>query len=310
MRLSLLLIIIIAACQPTTTTTIVTQTEQVRPIVLTTWANTAANDTAYAYLSRGELAVDAIEAGIRITESDTSDLSVGVGGLPDASGIVTLDACIMDHTGNAGSVTYLQDIAHPISVARLVMDSTPHVMLSGQGAYDYAIEQGFTPTDLLTDTAKKAWEKWKNENEKADNHDTIGMLAVDAEGRISGGCSTSGMAYKIPGRVGDSPIIGSGLFVDNNVGAATATGVGEEVMKTVGSFLMVELMRQGMSPQEACEEGVRRIAKYHPSPDFQIGYIAINKQGQTGAYAMQPGFVYALTVDGKTTVHDAASYKE
>ena len=282
-----------------------------KPVVLTTWDNVPANEAAYHVLKSGGLAVDAIEAGIRITEVDTTDQSVGVGGLPDASGEVTLDACIMDHTGNAGSVTFLKNISHPISVARLVMDSTPHVMLSGQGAYDYAIQNGFKPENLLTQTARLQWETWKKDpSNKADNHDTIGMLAVDKEGRISGGCSTSGMAYKVPGRVGDSPIIGAGLFIDNTIGGATATGVGEEVMKTVGSFLIVELMRQGLSPQEACEEGVHRIAKFHPAPDFQIGYIALNKKGEIGAYAMQPGFVYAITVSGETTVNKSLAYND
>jgi len=286
-------------------------TEEIRPVVLTTWNNVPANEEAYKVLDQGGMAIDAIEAGIRIKEVDTLDQSVGVGGLPDASGIVTLDACIMDHTGNAGSVTFLKNISHPISVARLVMDSTPHVMLSGQGAYDYAIKMGFEPSNLLTHTARKTWEAWvADKNNKADNHDTIGMLAVDKEGRLSGGCSTSGMAYKIPGRVGDSPIIGAGLYVDNNVGAATATGVGEEVMKTVGSFLIVELMRQGLSPQEACEEGVKRIAQFHPSPDFQIGYIALSKSGQIGAYAMQSGFDYAHTVDGQTVVNKSLAHDD
>ncbi|MEL6389323.1 MAG: N(4)-(beta-N-acetylglucosaminyl)-L-asparaginase [Bacteroidota bacterium] len=299
------LVLLYVACDSTSQTE---SRDDIRPLVMSTWANVAANDTAFAYLSEGALAVDAIEAGIRITESDTTDQSVGVGGLPDRTGTVTLDACIMDHRGNAGSVTYLQQIAHPISVARLVMDSTPHVMLSGQGAYDYALSQGFEPTNLLTATASSAWRKWKTQQTKADNHDTIGMIAIDADGNISGGCSTSGMAYKLPGRVGDSPIIGAGLYVDNAVGAATATGVGEEVMKTVGSFLIVELMRQGLTPQQACEEAVLRIVNNRANADFQIGYIAIDKMGRTGAFAMKPGFEYATTVNGQTAVSKSLAH--
>ncbi|MEP1015520.1 isoaspartyl peptidase/L-asparaginase family protein, partial [Maribacter dokdonensis] len=222
----------------------------------------------------------------------------GNGGRPDRDGNVTLDACIMDKDGNCGAVLAMQNIANPISVARKVMEETPHVMLAGKGAEQFAYEQGFEKTNLLTEESKQAWEEWKKTSQykpiiNIENHDTIGMLAIDVDGDIAGACTTSGMAYKMAGRVGDSPIIGAGLFVDNEVGGATATGVGEEVVRTVGSFLIVELMRQGKSPQEACEEGVKRIiAKNKDKQDFQIGFIAINKKGETGGYCIHPGFTY------------------
>src|SRR5699024_6667253 len=191
--------------------------------------------------------------------SDPDERSVGYGGRPDRDGKVTLDACIMDENANIGSVAALEHIKHPISVARAVMEKTPHVMLVGEGALEFALANGFKKENLLTEKSKKEWEEWLKTSEykpvvNIENHDTIGMLALDASGNLSGACTTSGMAYKMHGRVGDSPIIGAGLFVDNEVGAATSTGDGEEVIRTVGSHLVVELMRQGNSPQEACEE--------------------------------------------------------
>jgi N4-(beta-N-acetylglucosaminyl)-L-asparaginase len=200
---------------------------------------------------------------------------------------------------------YLKNIKHAVSVARKVMENTPHVMLAGQGAEKFAIEQGFEPEDLLTKISKEAWEKWKVEAKykpiiNIENHDTIGMLAIDKNGDISGACTTSGLAYKMAGRVGDSPIIGSGLFVDNEIGACVATGLGEEVVKTVGSFLVVELMRQGKSPQEACEEAIGRIVNKPNSnyKDFQVGYIAVNKQGETGCYSIHQWFSMTKFQDG------------
>ena len=234
-----------------------------------------------------------------VEESDLSNQTVGKGGRPDRDGEVTLDACIMDAEGNCGSVVYLQNIAHPINVARKVMEETPHVMLAGKGAEQFAYEMGFKKDNLLTPQSKAEWETWKITSQykpiiNIENHDTIGMLAIDKNGDLSGACTTSGMAYKMAGRVGDSPIIGAGLFVDNEIGAATATGVGEEVVKSVGSFLIVELMRQGFSPQKACEEAVGRIVKKNPEyANFQVGFIALNKAGETGAFCIQPGFSYS-----------------
>jgi len=274
------------------------QTEAIKPIVVCTWDFHNASTKAWEVLQKGGNALDAVEEGVRVEEADVNNETVGKGGRPDRDGNVTLDACIMDSAGNCGSVVYLQNIAHPISVARKVMEETPHIILAGKGAEQFAYEQGFKKEDLLTESTRRQYEEWKKESKyetiiNIENHDTIGMLAIDAKGDIAGACTTSGMAYKVAGRVGDSPIIGAGLFVDNEVGAATATGVGEEVIRTVGSFLIVELMRQGKSPQEACEEGVKRIMKKNKDrKDFQIGFLAINKKGETGAYCVHPGFSY------------------
>jgi N4-(beta-N-acetylglucosaminyl)-L-asparaginase len=274
--------------------------EDLLPVVVSTWEHgIPANEAAWAVLRKGGWALDAVEQGVRVPEADPAVTSVGYGGWPDAEGNVTLDACIMDERGNCGSVAYLQHIKHPVSVARLVMEKTPHVMLAGQGALQFAKEQGFREECLLTEEARQAWEKWKI-NSKGDEmirekHDTIGMLAIDREGNISGACTTSGLAFKLPGRVGDSPIIGAGLFVDNTVGGAVATGTGELVMKTLGSFLIVELMRNGMDPLQACREALLRIInKYDLKEDQQVGYLAINKSAETGACSIRQGFSYAL----------------
>lgn len=271
------------------------------PVVIATWPHLDATGEAMRIINENGRAIDAVEQGVWIVEANPDDTSVGYGGRPDRSGVVTLDACIMDETGNAGSVTYLQNILHPISVARKIMEETPHVMLSGAGALAFAKSKGFEETDLLTENSKAAYEEWlvKQENPAVDEnqHDTIGMLAIDKNGNLSGACTTSGAAFKIPGRVGDSPIIGAGLFVDNEVGAATATGLGELVMKTLGSFLVVELMRNGATPQAACEEAVRRItAKHLQGMDKppQVGFIAINKKGEHGAYSLSEGFRYTI----------------
>ena len=284
------------------------------PCVVSTWPfGVAANKAAWTVLSKGGRALDAVETGVKIPEADLRNHTVGRAGYPDRDGHVTLDASIMDEHGNAGSVAAMEYIAHPISVARAVMDKTPHVMLVGEGATQFAVSQGFKREELLTPESKKAWQEWlKTAKYKpeanietksyglgtpggAKNHDTIGMLAIDAKGNLSGACTTSGMAWKVRGRVGDSPIIGAGLYVDNEIGGATSTGVGEEVMRSVGSFLVVELMRQGRSPQEACKEAVERILKKKPDAKMeQVGYLAINKKGEVGAWAIQKGFSYSL----------------
>jgi N4-(beta-N-acetylglucosaminyl)-L-asparaginase len=282
------------------------------PIVISTWDfGVAANKEAWKTLEKGGRALDAVEAGVKIPEADMKNHTVGRAGYPDRDGHVTLDACIMDEFGNCGSVAAIEDIAHPISVARLVMEKTPHVMLVGDGATQFAVEQGFKREKLLTPESEKAWKEWLKtakyspvmniENKQhvpgsKYNHDTIGMLAIDAKGNISGACTTSGMAFKLHGRVGDSPIIGAGLYVDNEVGGATSTGVGEEVIRNVGSFLVVELMRQGLSPEEACKQAVQRIIKKKPdtAKNIQVGFLAINKKGEYGAYAIQSGFSFAV----------------
>ena len=267
------------------------------PVVVATWNVKEATAKAWEVLQKGSPSLDAVEQGVKVEEANANGQSVGIGGLPDRDGNVSLDACIMNSEGNCGSVVYLQNIKHAISVARKVMENTPHVMLAGKGAQKFAIEKGMKPENLLTEKSKKAWKEWKKESMykpiiNIENHDTIGMLAIDKNGDISGACTTSGLAYKMAGRVGDSPIIGSGLFIDNEIGGAVATGRGEEVVKTVGSFLIVELMRQGRTPQQACEEAIGRIVNKKNSnfKDFQVGYIALNKQGEMGSYAIHAGF--------------------
>ncbi|MFH1049943.1 MAG: N(4)-(beta-N-acetylglucosaminyl)-L-asparaginase [bacterium] len=271
------------------------------PVVISTWKHgLAANKSAWKVLSEGGRALDAVEQGVRISESDPEVTSVGYGGLPDRDGKVTLDACIMDEFGNAGSVGCIENIMNPISVARLVMEKTQHVMLVGNGAKRFALENGFKEENLLTEKAKAEWEQWIKTGiykpwDYESNHDTIGMVALDKSGNLSGACTTSGLKWKMHGRVGDSPIIGAGMFSDNEVGAAAATGVGEAVMKTLGSFLIVEQMRMGKSPQKACKIAVERIAKKVKNfKEIQIGFIALNIYGEIGAYSLKEGFEYAL----------------
>jgi N4-(beta-N-acetylglucosaminyl)-L-asparaginase len=294
-----------------------------KPLVVSTWApNVKANKAAWEILSKGGTALDAVEAGVMIPEADPTDNSVGYGGLPDRDGKVTLDACIMNHLGQCGSVMCLEHIMHPIQVARLVMEETPHVQLVGDGALKFALSKGFKKQNLLTPASEKAWKEWlktsnydpnrsvreleeKIKKEKQNNepwpvallnHDTIGMVALDANGNLSGACTTSGMAFKMRGRVGDSPIIGAGLFVDNEVGAATATGVGEEMVKICGAHTVVEMMRNGASPEDACKEAVRRIIKNNgaKAKDLQVGFLAINKNGEYGGYSMMKNFTMAV----------------
>ncbi|QJX46316.1 N(4)-(beta-N-acetylglucosaminyl)-L-asparaginase [Hymenobacter taeanensis] len=288
-----------------------------KPLVISTWdTGLAANLGAWQVLRKGGQALDAVEAGVMVTEA-SQNCCVGLGGNPDREGIVTLDACIMDDKFNCGSVAALERIKHPISVARRIMERTPHVMLVGEGAQQFAVAQGFPlePQQLSPDAAK-AYQEWLKTSQYrpviniensgshkpvgpvggANNHDTIAMLAQDAQGNLSGSCTTSGMGFKMRGRLGDSPLIGSGLFVDNAVGAAAATGQGEDVIRIAGSHTVVELMRQGLSPTAACKAAVERIAriKGDKAREIQVCFIAINNQGQHGAFALQKGFSYAL----------------
>jgi N4-(beta-N-acetylglucosaminyl)-L-asparaginase len=276
-----------------------------KPIVISTWNfGVQANGAAWEILKNNGRALDAVEAGVKIPEGDPTERSVGYGGRPDRDGRVTLDACIMDELSNIGSVACLEFIKHPISVARAVMEKTPHVMLVGDGALQFALSQGFPKENLLVEASEKEWKEWLKTSQykpivNVENHDTIGMIAMDSNGNLSGACTTSGMAYKMHGRVGDSPIIGAGLYVDNEIGAATATGHGEEVIRIAGCHLVVELMRQGKSPQKACEEAVSRIVKLTKNrnknlKDIQVGFIALNKKGEHGAYCIQDGFNYAV----------------
>ncbi|ESQ89678.1 hypothetical protein ABAC460_12480 [Asticcacaulis sp. AC460] len=302
-----------------------------KPVVVSTWDfGVAANQAAWDVIKGGGYALDAVEAGARIPEVDVKNHSVGRAGYPDRDGHVSLDASIMDEKWRCGAVAALEHIEHPISVARLVMEKTPHVLLVGAGALQFAIEQGFKPEELLTPESEAAWKDWlktaKYEpvaNSEVStyghapgsivpgdkhNHDTLGILALDQQGRLSGACTTSGMAWKLRGRVGDSPIVGAGLYVDGEVGAATSTGVGEEVIRNAGSFLVVELMRQGRSPQQACEEAVMRIVLRRPeaAKTLQVGFLALNTKGDVGAFAIQTGFVYAQC-DGTQTDRVVAS---
>jgi N4-(beta-N-acetylglucosaminyl)-L-asparaginase len=276
--------------------------KNIRPVVISTWRHGLdANAGAWKVLSAGGSALDAVEQGVMVTESDLTNSSVGLGGTPDRDGHVTLDACIMDEKGNCGSVCFLDHIKHPISVARKVMEKTPYIILAGEGAKKFAIDNGFTvETFDRTPAADTEWKNWlvKSKYEPVTNfhnHDTIGMLAIDSAGNISGACTTSGLGYKMHGRVGDSPIIGAGLFVDNEVGAACATGTGEEVIRICGSHTVVEMMRAGKSPEEACRIAVERISKSPKNlTDIQIGFLALNKNGEFGSYSLRKDFNYAV----------------
>ncbi|WP_422007895.1 isoaspartyl peptidase/L-asparaginase family protein [Roseivirga pacifica] len=287
-----------------------------KPVVISTWNHgQEANQAAWKVLADKGRAVDAVEQGVMVTENDPENATVGIGGFPDRDGNVTLDACIMDEFENAGSVAFLQNIKNPISVARKVMDDTPHVMLVGEGAKRFALEKGFKEENLLTPKSEAAWKKWLENQDyqpeiNIENHDTIGMVALDEHGNLSGACTTSGAAWKMHGRVGDSPIIGAGLYVDNEIGAATATGLGEFVIKICGSHMIVELMRQGYSPQEACEQAVNRIVKKYPNDykNLQVGFLALNKQGEYGAYSIHRGFNFAVKASDQDELIDAGHY--
>ena len=284
--------------------------------IISTWNHgIQANEAAWEIIKNGGLSIDAVEAGVRVPESDPANTSVGLGGMPDREGKVTLDACIMDPSGNCGGVAGLEYIENPISVARKVMTETPHVLLIGEGALLFAEEQGFKKKNLLTENTKKAWEDWKVKSKynpiiNIENHDTIGLLAQDENGDISGACTTSGLAFKMRGRVGDSPIIGAGLFVDNEIGGATSTGMGEAIIKVAGSHLVVELMRQGYAPEEACKAAVERIIKKEPNyKNLQVGFLALRKDGTTGGYAMHKGFNYALMTSADNNKMVDAKFK-
>lgn len=283
-------------------------------IVLSTWNfGLPANKVAWQVLVNNGTALDAVEHGVRHAEADPEVRSVGYGGLPDQDGVVTLDACIMDHYGNCGSVAYVKDIKHPVTLARRVMERTDHVMLVGEGASKFAESQGILRDYLLTDDARTRWKKWKKTQEfqqvNWENHDTIGMIAMDNTGLLAGACTTSGLAWKMHGRVGDSPIIGSGLYVDGSVGAAVATGRGESIMKMCGSFLIVELMRNGITPFEACKVAARRIASQQSDwKKHQVGFLAMDVHGNTGGYGLQKGFQFAHSENGEHNLIDAEYY--
>ncbi|MBK5271820.1 MAG: N(4)-(beta-N-acetylglucosaminyl)-L-asparaginase [Bacteroidia bacterium] len=303
-----------------------------KPIVISTWdAGLAANKAAWEILKNNGRALDAVEAGVRITEA-SQNCCVGLGAYPDSDGFVTLDACIMDEFSNCGAVAFLERIKHPISVARKVMEKTPHVMLVGSGAQQFAVAEGFPLEEQkLSPDAQKAYENWLRDSEYKpvikfenlpdrqagsksvsgeNNHDTIGMLAMDTNGNLGGSCTTSGLGFKMRGRVGDSPIIGAGLFVDNEIGACTATGQGEEVIRISGSHTVVELMRQGLSPEAACKKAIERIIKIKKEKlkKIQVAFLALNKKGEIGSFAIQKGFSYAVKNEGMEELIAAKSW--
>ncbi|MBN1164155.1 MAG: N(4)-(beta-N-acetylglucosaminyl)-L-asparaginase [Candidatus Krumholzibacteriota bacterium] len=286
----------------------------VGPAVISTWRHgLAANRAAWRILSRGGTALDAVEAGVRVTEDDPEVTSVGYGGYPDEKGLVTLDASIMGPDGNCGSVAFVQGYRHPVSIARKVMEETDHEMLVGAGAEEFARRHGFKEERLLTGKARQGWLKWKAGKSGKDdflpsreNHDTVGMVSRDAAGNLAAACTTSGRAFKIHGRVGDSPLIGAGIYVDNEVGAAAATGEGEMIIKACGSFLAVEYMRRGVSPRKACRKVLERIIEREgEKTDLQVGLVALSRSGETGAYSLCEGFEYALARDGGNELRQA-----
>jgi N4-(beta-N-acetylglucosaminyl)-L-asparaginase len=286
-----------------------------KPIVLSTWSHgLAANDGAWTVLQNGGSALDAVEKGVRVTESDRTNRSVGIGGRPDRDGHVTLDACIMNHESKCGAVGFVEGFEHPVSIARAVMEHTQHVMLVGEGAEDFAKDAGFVKMKTPIKEVKKDYKDWKKENKDQfvkpiinhENHDTIGMIAMDEFGNLSGSCTTSGWAYKLHGRLGDSPIIGAGLFVDNEIGAAVATGLGEAIIRIAGSHTVVEMMRLGYSPQESCEIAVKRIIEKHEDlTGLQCGFLALNKNGDYGGFSVYNGFNYAVKSKDENELKDA-----
>jgi isoaspartyl peptidase/L-asparaginase-like protein (Ntn-hydrolase superfamily) len=283
-----------------------------RPLIVSTWPfGKASNDEALRVLTKGGSILDAVEHGIKVTESDTKNRSVGISGSPNAAGVVQQDACIMHGPGHqAGSVAAIEGIIHPISAARRVMEKTPHVMLVGDGARMFAIEEGLNSIDVDSSKLHEAWRKERASKKQAvqkrskGDHDTIALLVLGPDGNIAGGCSTSGWGGKLPGRVGDSPIIGSGLYIDNEVGAAGATGLGENVMRHCASFMVVDFMRQGLHPQEACLRAIHRISRIDPlaTEDLAINFVALDKKGRYGAAGTGTGFKYSVTTKSSSVV--------
>ena len=294
------------------------------PVVLSTWdTGMRANEKAWEILSYGGRALDAVEQGVRTIE-DEINCCVGLGALPDREGRVTLDASIMDDHFNCGSVMFLERIKHPISVARRVMEKTPHVMLAGEGAQQFALDEGFPlESGALSPDSARGYEAWlkktgyqpRSRSSAAlppvspNNHDTIGMIALDQSGNLSGSCTTSGLAYKMRGRVGDSPIIGAGLYVDNDIGAAVATGQGEDIVRVAGASSIVEAMRRGLSPEKACRSVVEKLARIRKDnlKDVQVCFLALNKKGEYGGFALRSGFSFAVRT-GKQNALASSSY--
>lgn len=305
---------LLACAEEETNTPQISATTKPAPIAICTWGFVNANAEAGKALENNTTALDAAIKGVSTEEKDIKNTTVGKGATPNRDGQVTLDACVMDSNGDCGSVMCVENIVHVSALAKKVMTETPHVILVGKGAEAFAYKQGFKKENLLTQDRKKAWQEWKKTSKyqpiiNIENHDTIGLLTLDSKGDIAGTCTTSGLAYKMNGRVGDSPVIGSGLFVDNQVGAAVATGMGEAILKSVGCFLIVELMRQGKTPQQACQEAIYRIVSKNSNyRDFQAAFIAVNKAGETGAFCIHKGFAYMKYQNGKNNRIEAEYY--
>jgi isoaspartyl peptidase/L-asparaginase-like protein (Ntn-hydrolase superfamily) len=309
-----------------------------QPLLLATWSfGRTAVAAGWPHLVRpGGGSLDAVEQAVRAVEADPACMTVGCGGYPDAAGEVTLDASIMLSPARCGSVCFVRRFMHPVSIARIVMEHTPHVMLAGDGAERLARSRGMLPADLLTEASRKAYEKWLAEQggtartpaapaagaqpranieevrPAADDlphnrrHDTVGVLALDSSGVLAGACSTSGLPFKLPGRVGDSPIIGHGLYVDPRHGAAVATGHGELIMGICATFLAVEEMRRGASPAEASACVIRRIIEsYRLRENHQVGVIALATDGRWSSAALRPGFKVALKTADRDELVDA-----
>lgn len=286
------------------------------PIILSTWSfGQRANRAAFPTLASGGSSLDAVEIACKDAETDPDNHTVGFSGYPDANGKVSLDASIMLSPKKCGSVALVRRHVHAISVARLVMEKTPHVLIAGISADELASQHGIKSMDLLSDKARDAWESWKRKtggkkhghrrnieelglklvDAHNDNHDTIGCIAIDRRGVLAGGCTTSGLAFKLPGRIGDSPIIGHGLYVDPKYGAAVATGHGELVMGVCGSFLAVESLRNGDSARKAATNVIKRIAKsYDLTGEDQVGVIVLARDGSWGSASLRPGFRVAM----------------
>jgi L-asparaginase/N4-(beta-N-acetylglucosaminyl)-L-asparaginase len=283
--------------------------EAALPVVISTWTfGRAANEETVRRLEGGAAVLDAVQHGVMQIEADPDETSVGIGGYPNREGVVELDAALMDGgTLDAGSVAALRNIKHPVAVARKVMDETPHVLLVGDGARRFALQHGFEEENLLTDKARKAWENHRTDGSQP-SHDTIGMVALADDGRMAGACTTSGLAWKLPGRVGDSPLIGHGMYCDDQAGGAAATGVGEEVIKVCGSYQIVEFMRQGLEPQDAVRRVLQRILRRKRSGEVpQVGFVALRADGLVGFASTRLGFRAAVSRGGRHEVLDAPS---
>lgn len=322
---------------------------RVTPVAVASANGLAAVAKAMEVVRSGGDTLDAVIQGVNIVEKDPNDTSVGYGGLPNLDGVVQLDSSVMHGpTRGAGAVASLEGIKTPSLVARDVMRYTNHVLLVGPGAQAFAKSLGYPIEELLTDESRRRWVEWRarlSERDdyltpdqslypggelqpeasygdgRIDSHDgvrpqgTINCNIVNADGDLSGVTTTSGLAWKIPGRVGDSPIVGAGLYVDNDVGAAGSTGRGESVIKTVGGHTVVEMMRNGMSPTDACLEALRRIVTFtvephlldeEGRPNFGVNYYAVNKNGEFGGAAIFQGARYAVSVDGDSQLEDSA----